>query len=64
MCLFIYCTCCLSACMFLEDSAVGRKVWGELYLPLLSKVSELFPIVLQQESHGDGPLCYMAVKVH
>ncbi|XP_040897367.1 thyroid adenoma-associated protein homolog [Toxotes jaculatrix] len=51
------------ACMFLEDSAVGRKVWGESYLSLLNKVSELFPIVLQQESLRDGPLCYIAVKV-
>ncbi|TMS04030.1 Thyroid adenoma-associated protein-like protein [Larimichthys crocea] len=51
------------ACMFLEDSAVGREVWRESSLSLLSKVSELFPVVLQQESLRDGPLCYTAVKV-
>lgn len=50
--------------MFLEDSTFGRKVWRELYLTLLNKVSELFPIVLEQESLRDGPLCYTAVKVH
>ncbi|XP_051278992.1 thyroid adenoma-associated protein homolog [Dicentrarchus labrax] len=51
------------ACMFLEDSAVGREVWRESFRSLLNKVSELFPVVLQQESLRDGPLCYIAVKV-
>ncbi|XP_029365595.1 thyroid adenoma-associated protein homolog isoform X2 [Echeneis naucrates] len=51
------------ACMFLEDSTVGRDVWKNSYLFLLKKVSELFPVVLQQESARDGPLCYIAVKV-
>ncbi|XP_019956479.2 tRNA (32-2'-O)-methyltransferase regulator THADA [Paralichthys olivaceus] len=51
------------ACMFLEDSSVGREVWRESYLSLLNKVSELFPVVLQQESLRDGPLCYTAVKL-
>ncbi|XP_044051427.1 thyroid adenoma-associated protein homolog isoform X2 [Siniperca chuatsi] len=51
------------ACMFLEDSTVGREVWRESYLSLLMKVSELFPVVLKQESLRDGPLCYIAVKV-
>uniref|UniRef100_UPI0037E75B27 tRNA (32-2'-O)-methyltransferase regulator THADA n=1 Tax=Semicossyphus pulcher TaxID=241346 RepID=UPI0037E75B27 len=51
------------ACMFLEDSTVGREVWQESHLSLLNKVSELFPNVLQQESLRDGPLCYIAVKV-
>lgn len=50
--------------MFLEDSAVGRKVWRESYLSLLNKLSELFPVVLQREPLRDGPLCYVAVKVH
>lgn len=50
--------------MFLEDSAFGRKVWRESYLTLLNKVSELFPVLFQQESFRDGPLCYIAVKVH
>lgn len=49
--------------MFLEDSSVGREVWRESHLSLLNKVSELFPVVLQQESLRDGPLCYIAVKV-
>lgn len=49
--------------MFLEDSSVGREVWRESYLSLLNKVSQLFPVVLQQESLRDGPLCYIAVKV-
>ncbi|XP_070759925.1 tRNA (32-2'-O)-methyltransferase regulator THADA [Enoplosus armatus] len=51
------------ACMFLEDSTAGREVWRESFLSLLTKVSELFPVVLQQESLRDGPLCYIAVKV-
>ncbi|XP_034452342.1 thyroid adenoma-associated protein homolog isoform X1 [Hippoglossus hippoglossus] len=51
------------ACMFLEDSSVGREVWRESYLSLLNKVSELFPVVLLQESLRDGPLCYTAVKL-
>ncbi|XP_073321451.1 tRNA (32-2'-O)-methyltransferase regulator THADA [Pagrus major] len=51
------------ACMFLEDSAVGREVYRESYPSLLSKVSEFFPHVLRQESLRDGPLCYIAVKV-
>lgn len=42
---------------------VGREVWRESHQYLLSKVSELFPVVLQQESHRDGPMCYIAVKV-
>lgn len=49
--------------MFLEDSSVGREVWRDSYLSLLNKVSQLFPVVLQQESLRDGPLCYIAVKV-
>ncbi|XP_067466068.1 tRNA (32-2'-O)-methyltransferase regulator THADA [Thunnus thynnus] len=51
------------ACMFLEDSTVGREVWRESYPSFINKVSELFPVVLQQESLRDGPLCYIAVKV-
>nr|XP_046243358.1 thyroid adenoma-associated protein homolog [Scatophagus argus] len=51
------------ACMFLEDSAVGREVCRESYLSLLNKMSELFPVVLREESLRDGPLCYIAVKV-
>ncbi|XP_044227695.1 thyroid adenoma-associated protein homolog [Thunnus albacares] len=51
------------ACMFLEDSTVGREVWQESYPSFINKVSELFPVVLQQESLRDGPLCYIAVKV-
>uniref|UniRef100_A0A667ZTH9 Si:ch211-225b11.4 n=1 Tax=Myripristis murdjan TaxID=586833 RepID=A0A667ZTH9_9TELE len=51
------------ACMFLEDSAVGREVWREMYPSLLHKVAELFPVVLQQKGLTDGLLCYVAVKV-
>ncbi|XP_045890923.1 thyroid adenoma-associated protein homolog isoform X2 [Micropterus dolomieu] len=51
------------ACMFLEDSALGREVWRESYRSLLIKLSEFFPVALQQESLRDGPLCYIAVKV-
>uniref|UniRef100_A0AAQ4RRM0 Si:ch211-225b11.4 n=1 Tax=Gasterosteus aculeatus aculeatus TaxID=481459 RepID=A0AAQ4RRM0_GASAC len=51
------------ACVFLEDSAVGREVWRESFPSLLKKLSELFLDVLQQESLRDGPLCYIAVKV-
>lgn len=52
-----------SACMFLEDSAVGREVCRQSYLSLLEKVSALFPVVLQQESLRGGPLRHIAVKV-
>ncbi|KAM4576646.1 tRNA (32-2'-O)-methyltransferase regulator THADA isoform 1-T1 [Odontesthes bonariensis] len=51
------------ACMFLEDSTVGREAWRGSFMSMLNKVSDLFPIVLQQESTRDGPLCYLAVKV-
>ncbi|XP_034398095.1 thyroid adenoma-associated protein homolog isoform X2 [Cyclopterus lumpus] len=51
------------ACMFLEDSTVGREVWRESFLSLLKKVSEFFLVVLQQESLRDGPQCYIAVKL-
>ncbi|XP_070821592.1 uncharacterized protein [Chaetodon trifascialis] len=51
------------ACMFLEDSTVGREVWRESHLSLLNKVSKLFPVVLQHKPLRDGPLCYTAVKV-
>ncbi|XP_074526959.1 tRNA (32-2'-O)-methyltransferase regulator THADA isoform X2 [Halichoeres trimaculatus] len=51
------------ACMFLEDSTVGREVWKESHMSFLNKVSELVVAVLQQESLRDGPLCYTAVKV-
>ncbi|KAL6114197.1 uncharacterized protein ACO6RY_05021 [Pungitius sinensis] len=51
------------ACVFLEDSAVGREVLRESFPSLLKKLSELFLVVLQQESLRDGPLCYIAVKV-
>lgn len=51
------------ACMFLEDSSVGREVWRDSHMSWLNKVSELFPVILQQESLRDGPLCYSAVKV-
>uniref|UniRef100_A0A3B4ZZQ2 Thyroid adenoma-associated protein homolog n=1 Tax=Stegastes partitus TaxID=144197 RepID=A0A3B4ZZQ2_9TELE len=51
------------ACMLLEDSTVGRQVWRESYVSMLNKVSELFPVVLRQESLRDGPVCYITVKV-
>ncbi|KAF3695800.1 Phosphoinositide-3-kinase-interacting protein 1 Kringle domain-containing protein HGFL Precursor [Channa argus] len=51
------------ACMFLEDSVIGHEVWRESFLLWLNRVSELFPVILQQESLRDGPLCYFAVKV-
>lgn len=50
--------------MFLEDSAVGREAWRESCVSMLSKMSELFPVLIQQESLRDGQLCYVAVKVH
>ncbi|KAM6930999.1 tRNA (32-2'-O)-methyltransferase regulator THADA [Xenentodon cancila] len=51
------------ACMFLEDSAAGRDVCRDSCVSMLSKVSEFFPVVLQNESLRDGQLCYVAVKV-
>lgn len=54
----------ISACVFLEDSSVGREVWRDSYLPWLDKLSQLLPAVLEQESLRDGRLCYVATKVH
>ncbi|KAK2837266.1 hypothetical protein Q5P01_014478 [Channa striata] len=51
------------ACAFLEDSVIGREVWRESFLSWLKKLSELFNVILQQESLRDGPLCYFAVKL-
>ncbi|XP_072289759.1 tRNA (32-2'-O)-methyltransferase regulator THADA [Eucyclogobius newberryi] len=51
------------ACMFLEDSVVGREVWKELCLLLMQKVAQLFAVVLGEEPLRDGPLCYSAVKL-
>ncbi|KAM7391931.1 hypothetical protein PAMP_022578 [Pampus punctatissimus] len=51
------------ACMFLEDSTIGREVWQDSYLSIMKKVCEVFTVVLQQESLRDGPMCYIAVKV-
>lgn len=52
-----------SACVFLEDSTVGREAWRVLCPSLLNKLAEFFPVVLQQDTLRDGPLCYIAVKV-
>ncbi|XP_043966985.1 thyroid adenoma-associated protein homolog isoform X3 [Gambusia affinis] len=51
------------ACMYLEDSVVGREVWRESFMPMLQRVSDSFPAVLQEESQRDGPICYITVKV-
>ncbi|XP_054630132.1 thyroid adenoma-associated protein homolog isoform X2 [Dunckerocampus dactyliophorus] len=51
------------ACMFLEDSVVGRDVWQEFCPSFVNKVSELFTCILKRESLRDGALCYVAVKV-
>lgn len=51
------------ACMFLEDSAVGREVWRTLCVSMLKKISDLFPVLMQDKCLSDGPLCYLSVKV-
>ncbi|XP_038151490.1 thyroid adenoma-associated protein homolog isoform X1 [Cyprinodon tularosa] len=51
------------ACMFLEDSAVGRRIWLESCVPMLQRLSETLPALLQEESQRDGLICYTAVKV-
>nr|XP_029493834.1 thyroid adenoma-associated protein homolog isoform X1 [Oncorhynchus nerka] len=51
------------ACMFLEDSSIGRELWRETCPSLIDKVAELFPVILEQEGLRNGPLCYQAVKV-
>ncbi|XP_034152617.1 thyroid adenoma-associated protein homolog isoform X2 [Esox lucius] len=51
------------ACMFLEDSSIGRELWREACPSLLNKVAALFPVILEQEGLRNGPLCYQAVKV-
>uniref|UniRef100_A0A3B3TNA3 Si:ch211-225b11.4 n=1 Tax=Poecilia latipinna TaxID=48699 RepID=A0A3B3TNA3_9TELE len=52
----------LQRCMYLEDSIVGREVWQESFVPMLQRVSESLPAVLQEESRRDGPICYVSVK--
>lgn len=49
--------------MYLEDSVVGQEVWRESFMPMLQRVSDSFPAVLQEESQRDGPICYITVKV-
>uniref|UniRef100_A0A3B5MH56 Si:ch211-225b11.4 n=1 Tax=Xiphophorus couchianus TaxID=32473 RepID=A0A3B5MH56_9TELE len=51
------------ACMYLEDSVVGREVWRESFMPMLQRVSESLPAVLQEESQRDGLICYITAKV-
>uniref|UniRef100_A0A8C5ALD0 Thyroid adenoma-associated protein homolog n=1 Tax=Gadus morhua TaxID=8049 RepID=A0A8C5ALD0_GADMO len=51
------------ACMFLEDSRIGRDVWRETFPDLLDKLSRLFPVVMEQEGLRNGTFCYAAVKV-
>uniref|UniRef100_A0A3B3V5H6 Si:ch211-225b11.4 n=1 Tax=Poecilia latipinna TaxID=48699 RepID=A0A3B3V5H6_9TELE len=64
---FFFTTCnyfsIILACMYLEDSIVGREVWQESFVPMLQRVSESLPAVLQEESRRDGPICYVSVKV-
>ncbi|KAK7164223.1 hypothetical protein R3I94_002828 [Phoxinus phoxinus] len=51
------------ACMFLEDSTMGRAVLKTECTTLLSKVAELIPVVMSEEEAKNGPLCYQTVKV-
>ncbi|XP_065106767.2 tRNA (32-2'-O)-methyltransferase regulator THADA isoform X2 [Paramisgurnus dabryanus] len=51
------------ACMFLEDSAVGREVLKEECTTLLSKVADLIPVVMSNETARNELLCYQTVKV-
>ncbi|XP_073696191.1 tRNA (32-2'-O)-methyltransferase regulator THADA [Garra rufa] len=51
------------ACMFLEDSAMGQEVLKTECSTLLSKVTELIPVVMSDEATRNGPLCYQTVKV-
>ncbi|RXN31244.1 thyroid adenoma-associated -like protein [Labeo rohita] len=51
------------ACMFLEDSAMGREVLKADCSTLLSKVTELIPVVMSDEPTRNGPLCYQTVKI-
>ncbi|KAI4884419.1 hypothetical protein NFI96_026372 [Prochilodus magdalenae] len=49
--------------MFLEDSMTGRDVLRQACMSLLSKVTELLPVVMKEEAMRNGPLCYQTVKV-
>ncbi|KAM4616330.1 tRNA (32-2'-O)-methyltransferase regulator THADA [Polymixia lowei] len=51
------------ACMFLEDSAIGREIWREKCPTFLNKMAKMFPVLLQDEGSRNGPVCYAAVKV-
>ncbi|XP_077097436.1 tRNA (32-2'-O)-methyltransferase regulator THADA isoform X7 [Siphateles boraxobius] len=51
------------ACMFLEDSTLGRAVLKTECTTLLSKFAELIPVVMSEEEAKNGPLCYQTVKV-
>ncbi|XP_030647585.1 thyroid adenoma-associated protein homolog [Chanos chanos] len=50
-------------CMFMEDSASGRGVLRQFCSSLLLKLTQLLPMILQEESLRNGPLCYQTVKV-
>lgn len=61
---FIICVVCpISACMFLEDSSVGREVLKEECTALLSRVAKMIPVVMSDEAAQNGLLCYQTVKV-
>ncbi|XP_056119769.1 thyroid adenoma-associated protein homolog isoform X2 [Rhinichthys klamathensis goyatoka] len=51
------------ACMFLEDSTMGRAVLKTECTTLLGKVAELIPVVMSEEEARNEPLCYQTVKV-
>ncbi|XP_039515699.1 thyroid adenoma-associated protein homolog isoform X2 [Pimephales promelas] len=51
------------ACMFLEDSTMGRAVLKTECSTLLGKVAELIPVVMSEEEARNEPLCYQTVKV-
>ncbi|XP_062874157.1 tRNA (32-2'-O)-methyltransferase regulator THADA [Trichomycterus rosablanca] len=51
------------ACMFLEESMMGREAVGQAITPLLSKVTKLLPVIMEEEAGRNGPLCYQTVKL-
>ncbi|KTG43009.1 hypothetical protein cypCar_00032276 [Cyprinus carpio] len=55
--------CPMAACMFLEDSTMGREVLKAECSTLLCKVAELILVVMSDETSRNGPLlCYQTVK--
>ncbi|XP_058231705.1 thyroid adenoma-associated protein homolog isoform X2 [Hemibagrus wyckioides] len=51
------------ACMFLEESTMGREGLRLAFSSLLCKITTLLPDIMEDEASRNGAMCYQAVKV-